>query len=158
MNYRAHLYTGALSGLAIGITAAPDRLESVLLPCAIAGCLGGIAPDIDIGGSHISHKAPILSFLSEKIFGHRGFLHTPAFLLVLAIPVIRLGYPGGFALLAGYASHLILDLLTPKGIMLLYPVNRHYYHLFGFKSRFRDFLAILAVSAIFVFYYKAITG
>jgi inner membrane protein len=61
--------------------------------------------------------------IAHALFGHRGLLHS---LLALAILILGLGLfrvPTEFiaCVALGYASHLLLDALTPSGIPALYP-------------------------------------
>lgn len=77
------------------------------LPTAI----GGVITDLDV------------LLQSDFPLQHRGIVHTP---LMLAICVVLLylitnkGTAFGFG--AGFLSHLLLDLITPAGILLLYPL------------------------------------
>ena len=75
-----------------------------------------------------------LDYFEELIFNnHKRQFHT---LFILIIPVViifskfPMCFPIGFGILAGFSSHLLLDLLTPHGCPLLYPVNSYYYKVF----------------------------
>lgn len=76
-----------------------------------------------------------LDYFEALIFeDHKRQLHT---LFILIIPIliiflffIPLNFPIGFGILAGLSSHLLLDLLTPHGCPLLYPLNNYYYKVF----------------------------
>lgn len=88
-------------------------LGSVLFDRPIAGLAAGLAPDAD--------------FLLPAAVGwplvHRGITHAAvALLAVLALAAV-LGDRRTFgALTAAYGSHLLIDITTPKGIPLLYPL------------------------------------
>jgi inner membrane protein len=77
------------------------------LPAAI----GGIIPDLDV---LLQWDFPLM---------HRGIVHTP---LMLAISIVILylvtDRTTTFAFGAGFLAHLLTDLVTPAGILLLYPL------------------------------------
>jgi membrane-bound metal-dependent hydrolase YbcI (DUF457 family) len=79
--------------------------------------LGGVLVDLDVVFSVLSVGFPL---------EHRGIVHTPLFLAACVAllhfsprpvkrPVIL-----GFA--SGFLSHLLLDMATPYGVMLLFPL------------------------------------
>lgn len=97
--------------------------------------IGSFFPDIDMKSSYISKRHPFLAKHFGSKFRHRGFTHSLLFLIILFLVckilitttngnvfVITLCY--GF--LAGYISHLILDLITKEGIELLYPIKANF--------------------------------
>ncbi len=69
----------------------------------------------------------IVGYVVEKLFKHRGFLHSLtavaliAFVLLGFLPKIALEIH--LAILFGYLSHLVLDALTPEGIQWFYPLD-----------------------------------
>jgi membrane-bound metal-dependent hydrolase YbcI (DUF457 family) len=77
--------------------------------------VGGIIPDIDTVFYVMGLPFP---------FVHRGFLHTPIVLGIILIGIYlatkRTDICAGFGV--GFLSHLLLDTLTPTGIMWLYPL------------------------------------
>lgn len=136
--------THAAVGAAIGCGAAhllggPNPLLASSL--IIGSTIGSISLDIDTIHSKVSRSniaALSISFLIEEIFGHRGIIHTPFFIgLLCSLEAILLytyrnsdlgillfiGF-FGIAFILGAISHLILDMLTPMGVMLLYPVSK----------------------------------
>ena len=151
-----HRYVGGLAGVCLAAAISKSADVSLLATCAVAGVVGGSVPDIDKRGSHISNRLPILSWITEKTLGHRGVLHTPFALLLLELGILWLaqnGYINSFVLtvcqafILGYFSHLLLDFLTPRGIMLLYPLSRKYSRFLGLKSGLREPAAIVLVTA-----------
>jgi inner membrane protein len=81
------------------------------LPAAIAG----VIPDIDV---LLQYDFPL---------EHRGIIHTPFFLIVCVVFLYLIAdKPTTFAFGAGFLSHLLLDLITPVGILLLYPLPIYY--------------------------------
>lgn len=91
--------------------------------------LGSVFPDIDMKGSYISKRYPLLSKAFKKA-KHRGLTHSLVFtgiLYIICIALLTISHEnivvlsicGGFLL--GYTSHLVLDLFTREGIELLFP-------------------------------------
>ena len=77
------------------------------LPTAI----GGVITDLDV------------LLQSDFPLQHRGIIHTPLFLaicVVLLYLITDKGTTFGFG--SGFLSHLLLDVITPAGILLLYPL------------------------------------
>lgn len=94
--------------------------------------LGSLAPDIDMKGSYISKRYPIIYKKLGSKFKHRGFTHSLlsvsflTYLLELLTKytnnnIVFLCLCSGF--LVGYISHLCLDLLTKEGIEIFYPIS-----------------------------------
>jgi membrane-bound metal-dependent hydrolase YbcI (DUF457 family) len=93
--------THALFALALSVVLVLD------IPLAI---IGGIIPDIDylVG------------------MEHRAFLHSFLFIgLILAVFVGR-SPKKTISFTIGYLTHLVLDVITPQGIMLLYPWQKFF--------------------------------
>lgn len=99
-----------------------------------ASHIGSLFPDIDMKNSFISKSHPIVHRIFGKRFRHRGFTHSLLAMIILYIfikkfieisnnDIIILSICYGF--FVGYASHLILDLITKEGIELLYPLKKN---------------------------------
>lgn len=88
--------------------------------------LGSVLPDIDAPKSKVGKSAGIVSWILEKLFGHRGVFHS---LLIPAIAWVALWYFGywliGLAFFLGYFLHLVLDALTLEGIRFFWPLSWH---------------------------------
>lgn len=158
MNSKTHAIIGATSAITVATLAATTFGDFYITSAGAAfmGALGGVMPDIDKASSRVGLKFQKTSLAVEKAFGHRGLLHTPVFLLGLMLlnhtifnNLIILKF---FEI--GWLSHLLLDLLTPKGIMLLYPINKKFIHLFGLKCKWRNLIvgAIVFVAEMYVVY------
>lgn len=85
-----------------------------------------------------SRRAGLAGFVLSHLLRQRGVLHTPVFGLLfccLCRALVHAAAPG-FTLLEnawtglclGIASHLVLDLCTPKGIWLFWPLSHRRYH------------------------------
>ncbi|MEY8417063.1 metal-dependent hydrolase [Tissierella praeacuta] len=104
--------------------------------------LGSLIPDIDIVG-----KYNILA----QFMKHRGKMHT--FLILTLISILLFLIDTNFALgfAYGYTMHLIMDTLTPMGIMWAYPINDKYYSL---NKRFNYRIlepVIVGICSVFLF-------
>lgn len=141
MTWRTHLVGGisslwSLSLLPNGLSAGTNTANVGLL--ALVAGLGALLLDLDAGESHLKHLTlgagikPLYlpaRFL-HRTLGHRGLLHS---LFGLALAMLLVGVPVGLllngwlptaALALGYASHLLLDACTKRGIPLWFPHHR----------------------------------
>lgn len=93
--------------------------------------LGSLSPDIDMRGSYISKRFPLLYKRLGSKFKHRGFTHSLIFVLFLCYifnlltkysdnNIVFLCLSSGF--IVGYISHLCLDIITKEGIQIFYPM------------------------------------
>ncbi|USN53661.1 MAG: metal-dependent hydrolase [Candidatus Nomurabacteria bacterium] len=106
---------------------------------ALITLIGGVAallPDLDASNSMLQQSSiqlgrrgprlPLLrplGMLLHALFGHRGLLHS-LLALGIVIALTSLWQPPIAIIIAvaiGYASHLLLDGVTPSGIPLFYP-------------------------------------
>ena len=111
MQGRTHL----LVGIAIAAAIAPT--PSV----AMAVVIGAMLPDIDHPQSLITGIVPGARLLSLGM-RHRGVTHSLwALGLIVALGMTQ-GQAIGVGIGAGYASHLVLDMLTPRGVALFQPL------------------------------------
>lgn len=127
-----HALAGACSaGLFIGLDL-PHQLPLLMLS-AIAG-FSALLPDLDNTESTIENirifgyrplKGP--AFIIDKIFKHRGFLHSLLALALLAFGLLgflpQIPLEIHLAILFGYASHLVTDSMTPDGVPWFYPIE-----------------------------------
>lgn len=90
--------------------------------------IASLVPDIDTPKSTVGRLVPFVSY-PLALAGHRSITHSLAGAALLAIPVlIAQEYANTNLLipfLIGYLSHLLLDLLTPQGCPLLWPLPLH---------------------------------
>jgi membrane-bound metal-dependent hydrolase YbcI (DUF457 family) len=103
----------------------------LLLPLFI----GALLPDLDSKDSLPARLVPWIPKRLEGQFGHLEEWHTPAAAVLVAVvsaPLIAVvGVRAWYLVPFGFLSHLLLDLLAPKGVMLLWPLNRTRYGVFG---------------------------
>ncbi|MFH0853792.1 MAG: metal-dependent hydrolase [bacterium] len=136
MTGKTHLAAGAaLAGWSVFLLAPELTPIGILI-----GGFAGLLPDLDasesklqniplqIGGRHGIRlrlfKIPGIIF--NKLFRHRGPLHSLLSLIILGIILTLLPLPPVLILAAGvgFLSHLLLDGLTPSGVPLFYPVQQ----------------------------------
>lgn len=114
--------TRIMGGIAASLAFAQiTNYEPVLL--LGAGAVGAVIPDICHGGSKIGRAFPAVSKIINICFGHRTFTHSLIFLILAAL-LFNAFLPNeaiSAGLLAGMASHLLLDMATKKGIKLFFP-------------------------------------
>lgn len=81
-------------------------------------------PDIDEAGSAIGKKTQPFSTIINIICKHRGVFHS--LLLPCAMGLTLLFFlqtEAAIAIFIGYCSHLVMDMITPAGIYLFYPLK-----------------------------------
>lgn len=153
MNATTHAIFGvaALTGTALLAGTEPSLY---VYPAAVVAAW---VPDVDNPRSRLGNglsrlKSPVLnlvtrplswalritSFLLLRTVGHRTLTHSLMGLALFTLPVWLLvgDYPNFFyALVAGYASHIVADALNTRGVPLLWPLGGTF-RLFpgGFKS------------------------
>jgi inner membrane protein len=138
MNYITHTIGGVgTSLLVISVTSAGTG-EAAQAAVLAGAMIGSLFPDIDHQQSYISQKVPIASFAASTVFKHRGFLHSPAFILLAGILLIvgsrtmLSGMQQQFAnqflsgFLPGMLSHIILDTFNKQGIPWLWPYKKRF--------------------------------
>lgn len=157
MNKTAHSIAGLGAGLITScfVTSSLSDLN-VVIPLVSASLVSSLMPDIDNPNSYMGHKNKVVSNTLNMTVGHRGVTHTPLAMIVVSsivylilskvVPNYAIYYAIGS--LIGYGSHLLLDMLTPKGIMLFYPLSKKYYRIIGLKTPLRDAIVSLIIILI----------
>jgi inner membrane protein len=131
---------------------------------SVLAAFGALLPDLDASASKINSLSlgdirPFAPFsvIAHHAFGHRGFLHSPGALFLLALLLLPFAFRWGLApplaVWMGYLSHLLLDACTPVGLPR-YRVRSQRFHLLPTALRVRTgamaedvLLALLLVSA-----------
>ena len=152
--------TGRVHGVA-GVAAAvllasvlpgetPARLTDLTV-YLVAAASGALVPDLDTPGSMIARALGPLRFVLWMVLrligvGHRGATHSLVGLAAASAAIAALGgallppalvprIVAGFAV--GYASHLVLDAMTVRGVPLWLPVSSRRVHLLPHGVRWR---------------------
>jgi endonuclease YncB( thermonuclease family) len=96
-------------------------------PAVLAAAATSVLPDADHPKSWVGHQLGSVSEELNRLFGHRGFLHS---LLALILVTFILGLPLWWmvgrpapmiAVGVGYGSHLFADMMTLGGVQLFWP-------------------------------------
>lgn len=116
-----HFIAGVVCGAALAANV--TTLDSAAL-LMIAGALGALAPDLDHPQGALSRRVGLVAAPIRLFVRHRGATHSLGALLLamtaaLILPVNLRAY--GMAAALGYASHILLDMLTVQGVPLLWP-------------------------------------
>lgn len=146
MNYITHALGGVAAGLVvISTTGIQDPIQKTTV--MTGAVLGSLFADIDHPKSWIANKVSVIGSIISSLFKHRGFLHTPLFVLITwalisyAIPIwlyrsVELCrvilFCKGF--IPGMLSHLILDTLNVQGIMWLFPISTKRLHILSIRT------------------------
>jgi inner membrane protein len=85
-----------------------------------AGC--ALLPDLDKRNGIVGRLFPYLSEPIEYRFGHRTMTHSLLFSTVVALllwPLLPFGW--WLAVVSGYGSHPVADMMTPQGVAWFWP-------------------------------------
>jgi len=118
--FRTHLVFSFLIGLLI-ISSFDIQNKTIFI---IILLIASVLPDIDSYKSKIGKKVKPLSFLINIFLGHRGIFHSVFLLILISLLIMLASYEITIAFFVGYLSHLILDSLTPEGVMFFYPFSK----------------------------------
>lgn len=112
----------------------PDAPLALALGIGLAA-LGSLAPDLDDAGSSIARSGGLVTragaWIVERTLRHRGPLHS-ALAVVAAFVAGELlgahfGLHGAGAVVAyGWASHVLTDACTIRGVPLFWPLRRRH--------------------------------
>lgn len=136
MTGKTHAMCGTAACLCVAVANAKgvEFGAYTLLPWVslLAAPAGSYMPDIDLHRSRMGHKHKIIS----KLLTHRGFTHTLAIPLLLAvlqwwlmsIPIVLLpelvfGYN------IGWCAHILADMFNKKGVPVLWPITKKRFHI-----------------------------
>ena len=128
MRGRDHLILGAALGAGMALAVKGPTSQGaigIMMPCI----LGSIYPDIDLPDSTLGFFLRPLSEPLNHFFGHRGFVHSPLHLFLLACLFNWILSPLIFSeylvtsFVIGYLAHLIQDTFTRGGVPWLWPFN-----------------------------------
>jgi len=146
MRFRTHIiFSFLISLLIINSFNIQNKIIFIVI-LLIASAL----PDIDSHKSKVGKKIKPLSFLINIFLGHRGIFHSLFLLILILLFIMLINYEITAAFFIGYLSHLVLDSLTPEGVMFLYPFSKK--RIQGFirtGSLFENILFVLLLALCF---------
>lgn len=114
-------------GLASWVVAAPLLHLPVFDPLSAALVVAGsLLPDVDHPASWVGRRVRPVSTVLAAVLGHRGVTHSAVAIVGLAAALLQARYAHAhvWPLVVGYASHLVADMLTPRGLRLAWPLQR----------------------------------
>ena len=121
-------YTHLVLGFFVGLVGVQFLNPHNQIPFMLFCLFGAILPDIDHPKSKIGRHLKPITYL----FTHRGFFHSLFAIVLFAMLIESLfGRMLTYAIVLGYASHLLSDAATKEGIMPFHPVS---------SNRIRGFL------------------
>ncbi|HBY83924.1 metal-dependent hydrolase [Staphylococcus sp.] len=155
MTGKTHASCGLLVGALTTQYFHTDLFSSVTV--IVLSVISSLLPDICHTQSKIGRQFKILSFLIRLLFGHRTFTHSLLFIGIIGILLHIIDTPIYYevAIIIGLISHVILDMVTPKGVKLLYPLPITIKTPLNFKTGGLVDLSLataLTVGAIYVFF------
>ena len=129
MNGRTHMAGGVALACGLNITGAFADSPVKLAALIGSSLIGAVILDIDKKNTTISNRHPVVSFFTRLFTTHRGFTHsllsmviTGSLVYIISSAIVpNLKNPVCSGYLLGYLSHLILDMLNPKGVPLFFP-------------------------------------
>lgn len=133
LNGATHLIGGLTTAVIMGMTK-----PSELVVAAVASLL----PDVDRQNSLLGRFIPVLPSLIERVLGKRTLTHSFLFGGILAWVIWLQGWGLFMAFAIGFASHLVLDVVTGK-VALLWPLPATFgLPLFGIPPVFVETAAV----------------
>jgi len=132
MQGRTHALGGLLASC-VALNLAGLKLDPGAAMFAVgAGMVGSLLPDIDHPNSAFGRELPVVSESVSFFVGHRGALHSFVAALCFGIAVwvvfqrFEFSFLLALAFTLGYLSHLFLDMLTPSGVPLFWPLSKKF--------------------------------
>lgn len=125
---KTHFFIGLGTGAMLAVAANADPLHIGAM--SIAAGVGALLPDIDHRHAPIRQR---LGFVGDVLLfwlPHRGLTHSLLCWMALTavafmvLPLLHMPLVLALALSAGYASHILADMTTKRGLPIFYPVWR----------------------------------
>ncbi|MCU5745106.1 metal-dependent hydrolase [Staphylococcus sp. SQ8-PEA] len=122
MTGKTHFSLGILVGASVATYYQEDVFATITIVALSA--LSSIFPDICHTKSKIGRRLVLLSVVFSLLVGHRTLTHSLLFVILIGVLLHILNTPIDFflAITIGLCSHIFLDMLTPRGVKLLYPL------------------------------------
>ena len=123
-----------------------DFVAANALVFVFVAVVAALLPDLDVKNSTLSRNFPFLSWFSK----HRGMLHSFLAAVVGYFLISLFSEMYGIAFFLGYCSHLVLDLLTPQGVVLFAPFSGWRFRGFLKTGSFEERMLFLLVCVLIV--------
>lgn len=169
MKYETHKLCGVISSFAVGNVILSDipiiNRIIFLVVISICGGLGGTFPDVDAKNNNWNKI-----FGSIFKFRHRGKMHSliPYIIVYFIIynkiltsvqkhELVTLYIIAISGFLVGVISHLVLDIITVRGVPILYPFSKKNYSILKLKTEKHDkYISFILKILIAVYIYNII--
>jgi inner membrane protein len=150
----SHLIIGVVSGALLAALLGADTAH-IGAAGVVAGA-GAMLPDIDHRHAPIRQRLGFIGDILLFWLPHRGLTHSLlcwALVTMLAIfgtvMFLKIAILMPLALSAGYASHILADMTTQRGLPILYPFKANFYLLpRGFRvttGTWTEFVALVLI-------------
>ncbi|REH74500.1 metal-dependent hydrolase [Staphylococcus felis] len=122
MTGKTHSAAGLLIGAVVARHFELNLIEAVT--CIVISGVASIFPDICHTQSKIGKHFRILSLFIKHMFGHRTLTHSLIFmgLIFFLLHMLQIPIYYMIGVICGMLSHVILDMLTPRGVKLFFPL------------------------------------
>jgi inner membrane protein len=122
MTGKTHISCGLLIG-ALSINYFHTEIFTSVTIMTLA-VISSIFPDICHTRSIIGRRFKLISFIVRLLFGHRTFTHSLLFMIIIGALLVFIQSPTRYivTIMLGLISHVILDMLTSRGVKLFYPL------------------------------------
>ena len=130
MNYKSHIVTGKLCAIAFHYITKDTFIPAHGTEYVLGAVVGAVLPDIDHPQAFIGFPVPLVK--------HRTITHSLFFCAIVSLLGVTLfSVPCFIGLLLGTVSHLLLDMIDPRGrgVALLAPMT---YKRIGMHSFFKE--------------------
>ena len=120
MTGKHHIVSGTVVGLCFSASLlASGHMEIGVVGAFATTVLGSMFPDIDTSTSKLGKRMKFTSKLMNMLFGHRGFLHSPIFVILSIILFHWLFKNNGIVC---YLKTMALSntIISGKGFVLVY--------------------------------------
>ncbi|MCE5089969.1 metal-dependent hydrolase [Staphylococcus devriesei] len=159
MTGKTHVSAGLLVGALTTEHFHIDIFSTVTVICL--AIVSSLLPDICHTRSKVGRQFKVLSVLINLFFGHRTFTHSLLFLGLIIFLLNLIQTPTYYlvSIIGAMASHVILDMLTPRGVKLLYPIPLTIKFPFTFKTGGMvdaSLATALSIGALYIFFQTAL--
>lgn len=148
MQFRTHISTSLCMG--IGVVAITNVEPTLGFLSGVV--IGSLMPDLDEPKSYLGRRSLGISFILNKMFGHRGFTHSlsASFLLFILYFIFSNDFVLGMSF--GYLFHIIGDFFSKSGVPLLLPFNRKRFKIPIYKTSGSSEVVIFSFSLLLLSY------
>ena len=151
--------THMIIGCGVGILISSGAGIAPAIAGGFIGALAGLLPDIDHPNSRINRTFfGMIVGLPFRLAPHRTITH--AIWIPLALVAVALTYPhwATITIAGAYVSHILADMITPRGVPLLYPVSRRAWGLGLVRTggKLEQLLGLVMILALVIYWERVL--